>query len=925
MDLAASAAGMPSFGAESQDPKRIRRKAARHGFNQQLDRKKFFGRVEVESTIQLNICLMIHITLLMLTFIVCGYQYDPISDMAAVHANLRTLYNVDQVESAKTPDQVRAYMQSFVETTYEMASALVDANTMDSIDPWRCFDSSTNDVCRLKYWETPTRLKQRPNYVDIDAIEKDQVSPKNFNRSLMDCKFQPGDSPHDCINWNPTPRGQLNMNYTTNVMGLTGEDPIIMDSRRQYPFRSVVALAPIVWQSRAKIVPCSGFGNRYNEDLLNAGHCTVDEPCDPSKTTSFKGTKQNPFTNRKQSIFITYSEDAFFCIERAKEETMWYDKTWHPWATLEDLTTGVLRKAKRIGGKNVFWKFIPDTAYLMGPINGTIFFDQSNPCSGCTEWGASCTDPMEDGPQHPMWNENNMSYRCSMRREWIRRFLKAEQEHRFIDIQTSELTIAALVITPQGENYPDITTLVRVIFTVEQYGAYVARVSLSSVSETISGRWLGAVALVLTVAITLIMHTVYKYVFMNGQAGAFRMVLDTLCGASVLVYITINLILEGGVSPSAQLMASFIRNNQDDYVDSFAGILDFAENIYTLKLFGFFVVTALLVRIITLFEVHPRLGLVTAVLEQCADDIFHFCVQFALVYFSLAWLGFWIFGMEDPNFQSYPRACYTLLRFFIEVDLSEQPPSEFFIVYAILYIILVSIFLTNFLLAIVVEAFSVVAKRISENDAEKNVLADMFDSTVSATKQRLFSGWPFAFWMREYLLGTMKDMDTQEMPAVTADELYHNCMYNNGQHYFHSLDEVKAYLSFYAGKVDLSESRPTHLYMDGHYYGESEEEPLGCNHRQSTPAKPDRDQGPAWVGRSLSLALPVRRMVSTAVQTEVSNLALGIAEELSRAHCYSDDHMQASSSHLNNAASLTYGSTTPSIANWPSAPSTPQS
>eukprot|EP00931_Biecheleriopsis_adriatica_P054627 TRINITY_DN32158_c0_g1_i1.p1 TRINITY_DN32158_c0_g1~~TRINITY_DN32158_c0_g1_i1.p1 ORF type:complete len:980 (+),score=124.55 TRINITY_DN32158_c0_g1_i1:309-2942(+) len=754
--------------------------------------------------------------------------------MSEVNYSLRTLYNVDAAQHAKTPDQVRTYMQAFVETTYEMASALVDANTMDSIDPERCFSPSTHDVCRLKYWEAPTRLRQRENYVDKTALLKDQVSLKNYNKSLMDCRYQPAASPHDCLNWKPIPDGQLNTSISTNAMGLTGEDPIIMDSRRQYPFRSVVALAPIVWQSRSQIVPCSGFGNRYNEEVLNAGLCTVDEPCDPEKTTNFKATKHNPLTNRKQSIFISYSEDAFFCVDHAKEAEVWYDKSWHPWATMDDLLVGRRLLPRKMGNKNVFWKFITDTAYLMGPINGTIFFNPDDPCSlNCSRWGPPCVDPVEVGPSHPMWLENSFD-NCSMRREWIRRFLRAEKEHRFIDIQTSEVTIASLVMTPQGKDHADITTLVRVTFKIEQNGAYTASVGLTSVSETALGRWYASVIIALGIAVLFIAHALHEFIVVKRKTDFFSTAFDILCALTVILYLVINIQCEQGDNPASQLMEAFKRNSQNDYFQSFAAILDFAEMIDTLKTFGFIFIVILFFRLVHMLSFHPRLGLMVSVVEECLDDVFHFLVQFSLMYLVLGFLGWWKFGLENQNFRSIFVSCYTLLRYFIgEFNFPDQPPGQLFIVYLLIYMFVVTIILVNFLLAIIVNAHTTVMENISQSEAEKNVFTDIWESTLNAWKHRLVNGYPIACRMQSYINNTIQENDSprHELPAVTPEELYFKVLYRNGKPRFPSLEVAQDYVAFYASKMPLSETRLPLCFASGHYLGETEEDSLGQKHR----------------------------------------------------------------------------------------------
>ena len=61
----------------------------------------------------------------------------------------------EAAEESLSPRQVLDFIQGFVTTAYDMASALVDANTMNSIDFDRCMDDGTEDVCRLTYWRLP--------------------------------------------------------------------------------------------------------------------------------------------------------------------------------------------------------------------------------------------------------------------------------------------------------------------------------------------------------------------------------------------------------------------------------------------------------------------------------------------------------------------------------------------------------------------------------------------------------------------------------------------------------------------------------------------------------------------------------------------------------------------------------------------------
>merc|ERR1719428_943332 len=79
------------------------------------------------------------------------------------------------------------YIDRFVTATYSLASALVDASTLDSIDMERCMSESVNDICRLKYWSMPINDKQAPGYFNATSFHMDQLSQNNALPSIMDC------------------------------------------------------------------------------------------------------------------------------------------------------------------------------------------------------------------------------------------------------------------------------------------------------------------------------------------------------------------------------------------------------------------------------------------------------------------------------------------------------------------------------------------------------------------------------------------------------------------------------------------------------------------------------------------------------------------------------------------------------------------
>ena len=165
----------------------------------------------------------------------------------------------------------------------------------------------------------------------------------------------------------------------------------------------------------------------HSEEVLGAGSCSADTPCNPDQVSSFTNSRKNVISGRLQNIYISYEEPAFQCIDRSQTESKFNDTSWHPWATYKELTEGVELKAERFGDQNVFWKFISDIAYLQAPIHGSVHVSGAGSCVPCQghDDPEGCADPIEVGPDHSMWAEKGDAYsnNCSMRHQWTTSYL----------------------------------------------------------------------------------------------------------------------------------------------------------------------------------------------------------------------------------------------------------------------------------------------------------------------------------------------------------------------------------------------------------------------------------------------------------------------------------------------------------------------
>jgi len=133
-------------------------------------------------------------------------------------------------------------------------------------------------------------------------------------------------------------------------------------------------------------------------------------------------------------------------------------------------------------------------------------------------------------------------------------------------------------------------------------------------------------------------------------------------------------------------------------------------------------------RLVRLLDIHPRLGLLSKVAAECADDVFHFLIQFFIMFWMLTFLAFWSFADGFDEFRTFVTSAYTLTRYFTgDFAFENEPPSLNFVVFQVIYVFVVFVMMVNFLLAIVVNGHSKLITYIENCLTEQNVVVDMWD------------------------------------------------------------------------------------------------------------------------------------------------------------------------------------------------------
>jgi len=153
----------------------------------------------------------------------------------------------------------------------------------------------------------------------------------------------------------------------------------------------------------------------------------------------------------------------------------------------------------------------------------------------------------------------------------------------------------------------------------------------------------------------------------------------------------------------------------------------------------------MLLRILKLMDFQPRMGVVTRSLGLAASDLGHFFILAMIIFVGYAMMAHLIFGYSIQKFSTLGEAintCFEILlgEIGVNTDLMKLNSLEKIpaVIFFWSYEILVFMILLNFLLAIIVDAFSDVKSQIEESrglpSEVGSYLAESFKSTMSAIR-----------------------------------------------------------------------------------------------------------------------------------------------------------------------------------------------
>lgn len=371
----------------------------------------------------------------------------------------------------------------------------------------------------------------------------------------------------------------------------------------------------------------------------------------------------------------------------------------------------------------------------------------------------------------------------------------------FVTKETRSLSIATLVVSPQGSAFRDITTLCEVKFYFSQYGSVMAVPDFKSVSQSFPS-WFVMVAIYLTLACIALGHAVKHFIYMRTGHGAVDIIFYLLSSAS-LVY---NLYIE--LSPPdmiKELTDAFVANEQAHYFTAYAHISEKAHHVKLVLKIGFVVCLFLVFRTMTLLNIHPRCELILVALRRCSADVFQVGFALSPMLLVLAFLGFASFGPKADilGFSSYLEALQLTVTYLVPSIPSQwgSTSHSLYIIWAITCIFVMRLFYL-ITIAVIVKSF-MDAKNLQDGiKAHKTLPEDLLD---------MVKGWRIAFEMppRSLLLNQVESNKSSSTASsvVTADDLAQVMSNHFGDDYHSKSAQL---LNYYSRKLS-TDGEKVHL------------------------------------------------------------------------------------------------------------------
>eukprot|EP00929_Paragymnodinium_shiwhaense_P041935 TRINITY_DN21781_c0_g1_i2.p1 TRINITY_DN21781_c0_g1~~TRINITY_DN21781_c0_g1_i2.p1 ORF type:complete len:1832 (-),score=331.79 TRINITY_DN21781_c0_g1_i2:226-5721(-) len=182
------------------------------------------------------------------------------------------------------------------------------------------------------------------------------------------------------------------------------------------------------------------------------------------------------------------------------------------------------------------------------------------------------------------------------------------------------------------------------------------------------------------------------------------------------------------------------------YLTLFEDVAVLVKSFNDFEIFGMMISMMLLMRMVLATSVHPRIALVTQTLKYALSEMFHFFLIFWLIFLDFGRIASWRYGTERDDLSTTWKAMLAQFDSILDppgslmVSGGDSLPTDY-VVFAILFHGICFFFLTNFILAIIVGAYTRVMEQVEICEVEQNIVSDLW-SLITARFGMWRYTWP---------------------------------------------------------------------------------------------------------------------------------------------------------------------------------------
>jgi len=416
-------------------------------------------------------------------------------------------------------------------------------------------------------------------------------------------------------------------------------------------------------------------------------------------------------------------------------------------------------------------------------------------------------------------------------------------------MNTTSFTIAVIVITPQMAGIADVVSLVATEFNLDQVGQITTSMQIRSVSDT-SDSWKYWVMSTILFSFIFTLFSadlrcylpaekrrekaanINKLFIVQVESAKYTHYLDLLCSFACIIQSSWAYYVE--ISPPYPIdeLIKALRpgTTEEDYFKTVVNIIDYQNQILMTDYCAMFVTALLFMRFCLFLALHPRLAVLVDTLVYSADDLFHFMIYLAGIWLILGLFAHWQFGRELAEYATFEFTIWNQFLMFVGElgSAAEVKDSPIFQIYMGVFIFVTLIALMNFLLAIIMNAYTIVTDHLEDDKSEQNVVKDVFDMMLNCLLSWKHN-WPATYVLWNHCvskgkpppINKLKPKDNQpSVKAISAEELLYAVKDEQGFPGFKSLKHAQGFIDWYSGKSggNLLELEDKNLIRPGVYF-----------------------------------------------------------------------------------------------------------